>query len=278
MILLGISLGMMCLSDAQSLAMRTRVLSSMKPMLAWVHNLPNHIRPTAAAQSALDPGQAIDENLDDAELRMRNERMNAEIARLRNEIRTLKANQQEQSGDENRTLNGVKAQLIQRRMVWDEPLLGLDKGSLAGVCKHAGVLHNGAACGRITEVANQASTMAWLTNPKMRTAVRLLKCGTPGMLKGLGDSTGLCRMSVVAQDLQTQTGDGVVTSGLDGSFPPGCLVGQVVAVEDKGNRNWDVDVKPVFRSDAVEVLFVVAGESREIPWSDQIARAEDERR
>jgi rod shape-determining protein MreC len=80
-----------------------------------------------------------------------------------------------------------------------------------------------------------------------------------GIIKGL--SAEICEMNYVTKSSDIAVGDLVVTSGLDGVFPKGIPVGEVLTVDFKTGRLFkDVEIKPaVDFSKLEEVLILLKG-------------------
>lgn len=265
--LLGASAALMGLSEAQGLALQGRFLSAMSPMLNWFKEVTGELHPSRVSVPTFlndDVGSPSAE--EDAARNAQIQRLQSEVAELRNEIQSLRAGRRASVDLDGLRSKGIDAQMIRRRMFWHEPLFGLDRGQADGVRRHAGVLNQGAVCGRIISSAGRASCMAWLTHPDMRIAARLLNQRITGVLAGQGNKKGLCLLRVVARDLEVKPGEVVVTSGMDGSFPTGCLIGQVVSVRRIDEMAWELDVRPACTPEVIESLVIVTGQRHSVPW------------
>jgi cell shape-determining protein MreC len=122
--------------------------------------------------------------------------------------------------------------------------------------------------GRIVSAGPSAACLALLTHRGVRVAARLAECRADGVLQGTRDSGSerLCKLTVIAPDLQARAGEHVVSSGLDGSFPPGCWLGDVIAVEQKGNLEWELTVRPACDAARLEAVYVLTDPPAEVPW------------
>ncbi|MCY3018624.1 MAG: rod shape-determining protein MreC [Planctomycetota bacterium] len=162
----------------------------------------------------------------------------------------------------------IGADVIARKMLWQEPCLGLNRGAAEGVRLHAGVLHRGAVAGRIISVGPHASVVALLTHRGMSIAARLAESRIEGVLQGSRDEGDerLCRMSVVGREIAAKAGEDVVTSGYDGAFPPGLWLGVVVSAQKKGDVQWELAVRPACNENAVECVQILVMSVPEVPW------------
>ncbi|MGD0091407.1 MAG: rod shape-determining protein MreC [Planctomycetota bacterium] len=172
---------------------------------------------------------------------------------------------------------GLGADVIGRKVLWQEPILALDRGAADGVKLHAAVLHRGAVAGRVISVAPHVSCMALLTHRGMSVAARLVESRVEGVLQGAQagappvageEGERLCRMAVVARELYVKTGEAVVTSGYDGCFPPGLWLGVVAGVKKKGDVQWELAVRPACTENAVECVQIITAELPEVPWPE----------
>lgn len=165
---------------------------------------------------------------------------------------------------------GVWARLIARREVFGDALLGLEAGTQDGVREGAGVLYRGAAVGRVVSAGPRACSIAPVTHPGLRVAARLVNARAEGLLSGSSAEDGSPRgvLEVYARELQVQPGEQVVTSGLDGCFPPGHLLGYVKDFKRLDEMRWSLTVLPACDAAATEGLYVLTGAAPEVPWPE----------
>ena len=164
---------------------------------------------------------------------------------------------------------GIAASIIERRILWQEPLFAIDKGSADGVVMNSGVLHRGAVIGRVVAVGAHASSIALLTHHGMSIAARLSECRVEGVLQGLKEDNGgerFCRMSIVSREAMPKIGESVVTSGYDGAFPAGLWMGVVTAIKKTADFQYELTVRPACNDNAVEIVEVLKGNTSEVPW------------
>lgn len=73
-----------------------------------------------------------------------------------------------------------------------------------------------------------------------------------------GNGSGGCEMHYVLNDAEVAVGERVITSGLDGVYPKGLLIGVVVEVSEKSNGMFrKIQVKPAVDFDKLESVLVV---------------------
>jgi cell shape-determining protein MreC len=258
-ILLGAAVLLLLTPERLSNGWRAAALSCLAPLLPNVAHasasksiLPASIVATNGTQAAQPAGQ------NNGEL----QKANAEIVRLRELL------QRAAPAAMSNELDGLEAPVIVRRALWQEPLLGLGKGSAEGVRLDAGVLHNGAVAGRIVAVAAHASSMALITHHDVAVGARLADARLEGVLHGQRGNDGerLCRLLVVARKAPGKVGEQVLTSGLDGVFPPGLWIGTVVKIRKSENFEWELLVRPAVDESGLESAHVLTVRPPETPW------------
>ncbi|HYG77914.1 MAG TPA: rod shape-determining protein MreC [Planctomycetota bacterium] len=258
--------------EAQVTALRGRAISSLTPVLTI-----SSARRSQALKPALiavpvkapekAPNQPTPESVAEIDL------YRAEVARLQAELIKL-----QQATGHSAALKGpagISADVIARKTLWQEPILALNKGEADGVRMHAGVLHRGAVLGRVITTGPRASCIALLTHRGLSIAARLAECRVEGVLQGMvltsKDEGGekLCRMQVVAKELNAKVGEHVVTSGYDGAFPAGLWLGVVTQIKKKGDVQWEVTVRPACDENAVECVQILTNVFPDVPWPVQ---------
>ncbi len=102
----------------------------------------------------------------------------------------------------------------------------VDRGTESGIVVDQPVVSDIGIVGRIVLVARNHSQVQLMTNPDASVGVMVERTRTPGVLRGTGNP--LLELDYISNTEQVNAGDVVVTSGLDGVFPKGLLVGRVV--------------------------------------------------
>jgi cell shape-determining protein MreC len=252
--------------ESQVAALRGRALSALSPILELFTVEHPAIQPTTAS-IPVGGGQAAENPVASAEMAAELDKARIELIRVMSELNALKAaNPQAQVSTE--LPSGITARVIARKILRQDALLGLKAGEAEGVHMHAGVLHRGAVVGRIVSVGPHASSMAQLTHPGMSIGARLSECRVEGVLQGAKaeETERLCRLMIVGRELAAKPGEHVVTSGLDGIFPPGLWLGDVVEIKKSGDFQWEVTVRPACNENMIESVFVMTGKLPEVPW------------
>jgi rod shape-determining protein MreC len=118
------------------------------------------------------------------------------------------------------------------------------------------VMAPGGVVGRVVVPSARAAKVQLLTDRNAAAGVLIERSRSQGVAVGAGDE--LLRMEYVSEVADVVVGDTVVTSGIDGIYPKGFVVGTVEAVEKSGNTYRQILVRPaVDFSSAEEVLVVL---------------------
>lgn len=156
----------------------------------------------------------------------------------------------------------VAAEVIARSPVEGSNTITIDKGTRDGMEVNMPVLGTKGLIGRIFAVSAWSSKVLLITDPKSSVAVRFQDTREEAMMDG---SDNICTLKYVHKDAPVKAGEAVVTSGLDGLYPKGMLVGSVRNVEklDYGIfQNVDLIPFEDFRH-MEEVFVMLAGGDKE---------------
>jgi cell shape-determining protein MreC len=113
--------------------------------------------------------------------------------------------------------------------------------------------------------------MALLTHRGLSVSARLSECRAEGVLHGKAatnddNAERLCALAIVGRELNTKVGEHVVTSGFDGTFPAGLLLGVVTATKKSSDMQWEVSVRPACDENAIECVQIITVAPPEVPW------------
>jgi rod shape-determining protein MreC len=201
---------------------------------------------------------------DVASLRQRNIELEGEVAELQAQVIQLQQEvgktqilaalvDFEQANPENRYL---AAAVIGRD---PSPFLHyviINRGSNDGILRGMPVVTNQGLIGRVDAVIADASRIQLITDPASSVNVRLQNAETEASL--VGSVNGDVTLQLIPQDVDVQTGDLVLTSGLGGGYPPDLIIGQVGSVR---SRDFDLfqqaTVQPVVDFNRLEIVLVI---------------------
>jgi len=106
----------------------------------------------------------------------------------------------------------------------------IDKGLQAGVASGMPVIDGEGVVGQVTNVGTFTSEVTLVTEKDQSVPVMLVRNGLRAIAVGSGKD-GSIDVPFMPVSADIQNGDTFVTSGIDGTYPPGLLVAQVTSVE-----------------------------------------------
>lgn len=107
----------------------------------------------------------------------------------------------------------------------------LDKGSADGLLKGMAVVSPTGAVGQVVAVTSRSAKVLLMTDPHSGVDVIVQRSRARGIVSGSLDSAPILKYAKRSEDIQE--GDRLITSGLDGIFPKGLLVGTITKVRKK---------------------------------------------
>lgn len=135
--------------------------------------------------------------------------------------------------------------------------LTLDKGSKDGVSKGMAVVTPAGVVGQVVAVTARSTKVLLLTDPHSGVDVIDQRSRARGIVAGSLDEGPIVKY--VKRSEEIQTGDRLITSGLDGVFPKGLLVGTVSKVRKKSFGLFQVvGVELAVDPSTVEEVLLVA--------------------
>lgn len=131
----------------------------------------------------------------------------------------------------------------------------IDKGEKDGIQKGMGAIFGGALVGQVSEVYNNQSKIVLITSKDSIIQAMLQNSRSKGLLRG--GISGLVLENIV-QDVSFETGEYVVTSGLDGILKPGILIGKTTSIESSGSDLFkNIGIEPIADLSRLELVFLI---------------------
>jgi rod shape-determining protein MreC len=136
--------------------------------------------------------------------------------------------------------------------------LFVDKGSAAGIVAGAGVIDADGVVGQVTRVFPYMAEITLLTDRDQAVPVQVERSAVRSVL--FGNGTGRApELRFTSPSADVRVGDRLLTSGLDGTYPPGLAVARVVdVVRDAGQMFARIACKPLAGIDHSEFLLVLS--------------------
>jgi rod shape-determining protein MreC len=197
------------------------------------------------------------------QVRAENQRLQTQMGELRiqlqreralaQESRTLQAllNLREQT-----PLATIPAAVIAGGASPDFRTLTIDKGTGLGVEADMAVVAPAGVVGRVITPTPRAAKVQLLIDRNAAAAGLVERTRAQGLVVGTGGDR--LKMEYVPGTADIRVGDQVVTSGIDGIYPKGFLIGQIESVERGAGDYTNVVVRPAVELSALEAVLVVS--------------------
>ncbi len=138
----------------------------------------------------------------------------------------------------------------------------LDKGSTDGVRKGMAVMTPLGVVGQVVAVTARAAKVLLLTDPNSGVDVLVQRTRARGIVSGSLDNGTTLKYVKRSEDIQE--GDRLVTSGLDGIFPKGIVVGTVIKVRKQTLGLFQyIEVMPAVSLTRTEEVFIVGTDAKQ---------------
>lgn len=150
----------------------------------------------------------------------------------------------------------LTAQVIAKDVSSEFRSIRINKGAAAGIHKGMAVVTHEGVVGRILRTTEDyADVLSILDNLSAVDAI-VQRSRARGILEGATDYSCILRYVLRTDDIEA--GDTVITSGLDGVFPKGLLLGTVTKVNRKSyGISQDVELKPSVDFSKLEEVLVI---------------------
>ena len=196
------------------------------------------------------------------QVRTENEQLRKEIAQIRVGLQQERALAQRSRTLEQllalRTqavdLATVAANVIAGGASPDFRTMTVDKGSADGLRPDMAVIAPAGVVGRVITPSMRAAKVQLLIDRNAAAGALVERSRAQGVAEGTG---GDLRLNYVSGTADIQVGDTVVTSGIDGIYPKGFVIGQIQSVQ-RGAGGFDTIVlRPAVDFSSIEAVLVV---------------------
>lgn len=193
----------------------------------------------------------------------------AENARLKDEIAALQVGLQHERAlaQQSRTLQTLldlktavplkttSASVIAGGASPEFRTMTIDKGTGDGLASDMAVLAPAGVVGRIIMPAKRAAKVQLLIDRDAAAGAIVERSRAQGVVVGTG--TDRFRLDHVPGAADIQVGDRVVTSGIEGIYPKGFLIGQIQSIDRQSGEFTNVVVDPAVQFSELETVLVV---------------------
>jgi len=145
----------------------------------------------------------------------------------------------------------------------------IDRGAQHGVRPGSPVADENGVVGQVTRVHPLLSEVTLLTDNDQAIPVQVVRNGLRAVAFG-GGASGMLELRFMAANAEIQNGDRLVTSGIDGTYPPGLPVALVERIERDAEHSFArVVCKPSAGVDRGRFVMVLTNESKAAPRPDE---------
>ncbi|MBC7803928.1 MAG: rod shape-determining protein MreC, partial [Candidatus Parcubacteria bacterium] len=153
----------------------------------------------------------------------------------------------------------------------------IDKGSQSGVRPGSPVVDDNGVIGQVTRAHALSAEVTLLTDKEQAIPVQVVRNGLRAVAFGAG-SSGMLELRFMAANAEIQNGDKLVTSGIDGTYPPGLPVATVARIErDAAYAFARIVCQPAAGVDSGSYVLVLDGEEKRAAYPDEPAVDRDKR-
>src|SRR5262245_13380726 len=130
----------------------------------------------------------------------------------------------------------------------------VDKGSRQGLAVDMAVVAPAGVVGRVVMAGPAASKVQLLIDRNAAAGALVSRSRTQGVVVGTGETR--LRMEYVSSSSDVVVGDTVVTSGIDGIYPKGLVIGKIDSI-DRTSGSWQIGIVPAVDFSSLEDVLVV---------------------
>jgi rod shape-determining protein MreC len=153
------------------------------------------------------------------------------------------------------TLETSAAQIIGAAATPDFRTVTIDKGTEAGLRVDMAIIAPAGVVGRVVVASRRAAKVQLLIDRNAAAGAIIERSRAQGVVIGGGDERLL--LEYMSEGFDVAVGDEVVTSGIDGIYPKGLVIGKVDDVEKAGAAYRRISVRPAVNFSTLEEVLVV---------------------
>lgn len=194
-------------------------------------------------------------------VRQENERLQQELARLR-----IALQQERALAQQSRTLQDLLTLRSQTELSTtaagvigsgaspDFRTITIDKGTMDGLAPDMAVIAPAGVVGRVITPSARAAKVQLLIDRNAAAAAIVERSRAQGVVEGTG---GNLRLNYVSATADIKVGDRLITSGIEGIYPKGFVIGQIESIERGAGEFSAVIVGPAVDFSSLEAVLVV---------------------
>jgi rod shape-determining protein MreC len=199
-----------------------------------------------ALQQVRSENEQLKRQVADLRVRLQQERGQAEQSRSLEKLLELKSTTQ---------LSTTGATVIAGGASPEFRTITIDKGTGDGLRSDMAVIAPAGVVGRVIQPISRASKVQLLIDRNAAAGALIERTRAQGVVVGTGGDE--LRMDYVSGSADVKAGDVVVTSGIDGIYPKGFVLGQIQSVQRGAGGYSAIVIKPAVDFTSLEAVLVV---------------------
>jgi rod shape-determining protein MreC len=198
-----------------------------------------------ALQRVREENERLREQMAQLQIRLQQERALAQESRSRGELLELR------SGTSLQTTGAV---VIGSGASPDFRTMTIDKGTADGLRADMAVIAPAGVVGRVITPSLRAAKVQLLIDRNAAAAAIVERSRAQGVVEGTG---GNLRMNYVSGTADVMVGDVLVTSGIEGIYPKGFVIGQIESIERSAGEFSSIAIRSAVDFSSLETVLVV---------------------
>jgi rod shape-determining protein MreC len=199
-----------------------------------------------ALQQVREENERLRQEVSELQIRLQQERALARQTRSLQELLELR---------HRTTLETTAATVIAGPPSPDFRTITIDKGTGDGLRPDQAVIAPAGVIGRVIMPSARAAKVQLLIDRNAAAGALVERSRAQGVVLGTGDNR--LRMEYVSSAADVQVGDIVTTSGIDGIYPKGFVIGQIESIERGAGMFSAIVIRPAVDFSALEEVLVV---------------------
>jgi rod shape-determining protein MreC len=195
---------------------------------------------------AQSENESLKQQLAEAQIALQQQRALADRARGLQQLLDLR---------DRSNLQTAAAEIIGSAASPDFRTVTIDKGSLAGLKTDMAVIAPAGVVGRVVVPSPRSAKVQLLVDRNAAAGALIERSRAQGVVVGAGD--GRLLLEYMSEVFDVVVGDDVVSSGIDGIYPKGIMIGKVESVDKSGASYKRITVKPSVDFASLEEVLVV---------------------
>lgn len=216
---------------------------------------------------------------DNEVLRAQTAQLNTEVTRLREAEKKLASLEALVNWRTSQKYQGIEAEAVGRDANQWFNSVSINRGTFSGIQEGQPVVTPEGLVGRVIYAAPNAARVLLVTDERHGTGAvigQIAESRVLGVVKGKSNS--LCEMKLISGEAKVQVGDTVMTSGQDGVYPKGLVIGQISRLEMNGGTPSLIEIRPGAPLSKLEMVSVLQVTKEQVRSAiDELSQAEKEK-